>query len=147
MRTGAFVAGAVFFLLGCLLAAYLCSAYSLVGTFGGYLVSTFQAYIVFDAILFVFSLVLLGYGSTNPSPESRATQSNSPRVVEESIRGSLDFTVLRALSQRQSAAEIATQTGVAPPIISAKIGQLFQEGYITENNYLTEKGFDALNRR
>jgi predicted transcriptional regulator len=91
--------------------------------------------------------VLLGYGSTNPYPESRATQSSSPQVVEDSIRGSLDFTVLRALSQRQSAAEIATQTGVAPPIISAKIGQLFQEGYITENNYLTEKGFDALNRR
>ena len=147
MRTGAFVAGAVFVVVGCILAAYLYSVYSLVGTFGGYLVGAFQSYVVVDLVLFVFGFVLIGYGSTNPGPELNEIRSNYSQAVEDNIRSSLDFAVLRALSQRQTASEIATQTGVAPPIISAKIGQLFQEGYITENNYLTEKGFDALNRR
>jgi hypothetical protein len=56
----------------------------------------------------------------------------------------LDLTVLRLLSQGRNEGEIASVTGVALPIISEKITELYVEGYITEKRALTEKGFEAV---
>lgn len=56
----------------------------------------------------------------------------------------LELTILEMLSRKKDENEIANATGVSPPLISQKIGKLFEDGYITDGKYLTEKGFEAL---
>jgi hypothetical protein len=58
----------------------------------------------------------------------------------------LDLAVLRYVSQGKRTNEISVATGVDNNLISEKIRRLRTEGYITEKDELTEKGFEALRR-
>jgi hypothetical protein len=64
-------------------------------------------------------------------------------VVYESLPD-LDHAILRYLSQGKSEGEITEFTGVDGKIVSGKIQKLRAEGYLTEKNDLTERGYNAL---
>jgi DNA-binding IclR family transcriptional regulator len=54
------------------------------------------------------------------------------------------MTVLRYLAIGKSADEIAHITGVAKTEVYRKVDELQAEGYVIDDNRLTEKGYDAL---
>jgi hypothetical protein len=56
----------------------------------------------------------------------------------------LEQITLRSLSRGMNIDQIARLTGVAGPIIAAKVGNFFVQGYINEQYFLTERGFEAL---
>lgn len=58
---------------------------------------------------------------------------------------SLDLHLLRTLRYTKNKKELSRTTGVDVKVVSVKLGQLCERGYITENAGLTEKGYDAVN--
>lgn len=60
------------------------------------------------------------------------------------VLSDLELVTLRDTSQGKSAREIASATGVSEPIVMDKVAMLRAEGYLTDKNTLTEKGYEVL---
>ncbi len=67
------------------------------------------------------------------------------QILEKKL-SSLELTILREISGGKNVDDLSKDTGVEPSIISSKIAGLSADGYLTQNNKLTEKGFETLQR-
>ena len=55
----------------------------------------------------------------------------------------LERSILQELIQKKSPQDIASATGVSLDLVSSRITRLKADGYLTEGQLLTEKGFEA----
>jgi Winged helix-turn-helix DNA-binding len=67
----------------------------------------------------------------------------SVTVIEPEL-ATLDLTILRGLSRRESRKEIARDTGLSEKVVSERVDKLRSEGYIDAGDMPTEKGYEAI---
>ena len=118
----------------------------------GILLSPFGALVVFAAMAAIGVALIIG-GALDNRPEVIVRESKTPVAVARSgTSGShsalpdLDLAILRYVSQRKSEKEISDLIGVDNRIVSEKITKLRAEGYLTDKNELTEKGFGTMSQ-
>ena len=116
------------------------------------ILTTLGALLLFGAIALVgMVLIVGGLATMGPQRVERVAQ---PVIVTQSapvstvtgprILSDLEIVTVRYASQGKRPTEIAAATGVSESIILDKLAMLRAEGYLTDKNELTEKGFEAL---
>jgi hypothetical protein len=107
----------------------------------------FGAIAVVGLLLMIGGLVTLGERE-NPTVVQPAVVQQPALVAAQAttypVLSSLELSILRFVSQGVKPGEIASKTGVSESLVREKIVKLRAEGYMTENNTLTEKGFEVL---
>lgn len=104
------------------------------------------ALVAFSALLNVFVAVPLAAGILFILDGFGVFDSVS-RGEKEGRLSKLELTMLELMSQGKQMQEVATSTGVSPQILEQKRGALASMGLVTQDGFLTEKGFEALKRR
>ena len=109
------------------------------------------AFVLFGGIALIGIGLIIGGLATMGEEEPKPIVQKEVVVVQPSSIGvgydvlsDLELSVLRLLYQGKNEEEITRTTGVACPIIADKIRRLYELGYITDKNALTEKGYEAL---
>jgi DNA-binding CsgD family transcriptional regulator len=124
----------------------------------GVFLTTLGAILLFGAIALVgIVLIVGGLAATGPKPVERVAHPTAvtPVVLAQPvptatttpgtrILSDLEIVTLRYASQGRRPGEIAAATGVSESIILDKLAMLRAEGYLTDKNGLSEKGFEAL---
>lgn len=89
----------------------------------------------------IVGLAVTSLSSGGGTQAQSGTREGSPRLSD------LGRATLQYLSEKKNPAEIAELTKVEPAVVAEKIANLQSGGFISQEGYLTEKGFEALQRR
>jgi hypothetical protein len=137
LRTGQILVGLILLVIGLLGEAALLGSFVLTGWYyypTAYL--GFGGTVALFALVAIVGLIMIVNGARRPSFRLTAA---SPYELGEFSR-----VVLRELSLGASPGQIATATGVSRKEVDRKLDELKAADYVTPNNHLTERGFNAL---
>jgi DNA-binding CsgD family transcriptional regulator len=149
MGFGTVVSGLITFVLGFLVLADIYGTRVLPFSMAavGILLTRTGALVLFGAMVVIgVALIVNGAVSDDRAIIVREVDKAVGKRVAYDTLSELDLTILRLLSQKKNAKQISEITRVDHHVISKKILRLRMEGYITEKDELTEKGFEALRR-